>query len=48
MQNKHILNIDVNLKCTKESCGYTFTRKVKIEYTTNQRGDIIESKVIRS
>ena len=47
MRNKHTFKGVVILTCPKESCGYKSVRTVKVDYVTNQRGDVIEH-IIRS
>ena len=32
--------------CPFEECGKTFYKKITIKYITNQRGDVIEHKII--
>lgn len=45
MRNKHTFKGRVMLRCPKESCGYESVRTVKVDYVTNQRGDVIEQKI---
>lgn len=47
MRNKHIFKGTMLCRCPKEACGNLFTKKVVIEYITNQRGDIIEHRTIQ-
>jgi len=45
MKNKHEFEAEVELRCPFQACGKTFTRKIHIEYVTNQRGDVISQKI---
>jgi hypothetical protein len=45
MRNKHTIVVEAEVRCPKESCGWVFNKKFKIEYTTNQKGDVIETKI---
>lgn len=46
MRNKHSFKERIACKCLKEACGDTFYKTVKVEFVTNQRGDVIEHKII--
>ena len=46
MINKHRFKIDFDVKCPFDGCGKTFIRKLTVEYVTNQRGDIVSTKVV--
>ena len=46
MKNKHVFEIKVLCRCPYRDCGKTFEKRIKVQYITNQRGDVIEQKVI--
>ena len=45
MRNKHIFKEEIECRCPKQACGDTFYKTTTVEYTTNQRGDVIEHRV---
>jgi len=45
MRNKHKFSHEIHCKCPYAGCGREFEKVVTVEYTTNQRGDVIEHKV---
>ena len=45
MKNKHTFSVVIKCRCPKKECGELFQKRVTIEYTTDQRGNIIDSKV---
>lgn len=46
MRNKHSFKQELEIKCPFDNCGKTFFKTVTIEYVTNQRGDVIEKRII--
>ena len=46
MRNEHIIRKNIEIKCPWEDCGKTFFKTVTLYFVTNQRGDVIDSKVI--
>jgi len=46
MRNIHEFKVDILVACPYESCGKYFNTKRTIQYVTNQRGDVIEQKVL--
>ena len=45
MRNKHVFKTVIDCKCPFEACGKRFFKNITVEYATNQRGDVIESRV---
>jgi len=46
MRNKHKFSGIKELKCPYEDCGKTFNKTITVEYVTNQRGDVIEHRIL--
>lgn len=45
MRNKHKFSGTIEIRCPYENCGKEITHEFTVRYVTNQRGDVIESKV---
>ena len=45
MRNKHRFEEKIMCQCPK--CGTDFDKRIGVLYTTNQRGDVIEHKIIQ-
>ena len=46
MRNKHVFEVKISCKCPYRDCGRIFDKKIEIEYVTNQRGDVIEHRIL--
>lgn len=46
MRNKQVVKIIAMCKCPKDSCGFEYEKKFNIEFVRNQKGDIIEHKIL--
>lgn len=46
MRNKHKFSAVKIFRCPYENCGKEFEKTITIEYVTNQKGDVIEHKII--
>lgn len=46
MRNKHRFKEKIRVRCPKESCGEKFYKTITVEYVTNQRGDVIDHRII--
>lgn len=42
----HEFKVEMDCRCPFESCGKPFTKKVTVQYVTNQKGEVIEQKII--
>jgi hypothetical protein len=45
MRNKHNIKLVAECRCPQQSCGDIFYKTVTVVYVTNQRGDVIESRI---
>ena len=46
MRNYHIFRQAVEIRCPYKNCGQTHIKTMTVEYITNQKGDVIESRVV--
>lgn len=46
MRNKHTFKDEIPCKCPFDSCGKEFQKTVTVQYITNQKGDVIEHKIM--
>lgn len=45
MRNKHKFTSEITVTCPYNNCGKVFSKKVTVEYVTNQKGDVIEKNM---
>ena len=45
MRNKHKITGELDVTCPYKDCGKVFSKKVTVEYVTNQKGDVIETNI---
>ena len=46
MRNKHTVIKKLEVTCPWKDCGKTFFKTVTVSFVTNQKGDVIESRVV--
>ncbi len=46
MNNNHEFKSRIEIRCPFEGCGKTFNKTITVQYVTNQKGDIIEHRII--
>lgn len=46
MRNKHKFSAVKTFRCPFENCGKEFEKTITVEYVTNERGDVIEQRII--
>jgi len=45
MIKKHKFFSEISVTCPYKECGKQFSKKITVEYVTNQKGDVIETNM---
>lgn len=45
MRNQHTFKSKITCICPNKDCGKDFIKEITVEYETNQKGDLIKSRI---